>query len=87
MNVKLHNRPGIHNLRLKIDTKAQGEQHSTIAYPDQLHHEGFPASEIGCLPGVMKLMTDPDVPAHVNPPPKTPIALNDAMKDDIDCTA
>ena len=32
----------------------------------------------------MKLVIDPDVPAHVNPPQKTPVALKDAIKRGLD---
>jgi hypothetical protein len=50
LNIKIYNRPGIHNLRLKVDTGAQG---NTIPlsvfrrmYPDMLTTDGYPVPEV-----------------------------------------
>ena len=47
------------------------------AYPGQF-------DKIGCMPGVAKLVVDPNVPPHVDAPRKTPIALKDAIKKELD---
>lgn len=39
---------------------------------------------IGKIPGPAKLVVDPDVPPHVDAPRKTPIALKDAIKEELD---
>ena len=46
-------------------------------YPDQF-------DKIGEFKNTYKLVTDPNVPAHVNPPRKTPIALKDQIKNELD---
>ena len=45
-------------------------------YPNQFDH-------IGEFPTVHKLVTDPNVPPHINPPRKTPIALKDQITEEI----
>ncbi|WP_419585361.1 reverse transcriptase domain-containing protein, partial [Thiolapillus sp.] len=47
------------------------------AYPDQF-------DRIGSLPGEAKLVVDPSVPTHIDPPRKTPIALKDSIKQELD---
>lgn len=47
------------------------------AYPDQF-------DRIGKLPGPVKLVVCPDIPPHVDAPRKTPIALKDAIKAELD---
>ena len=39
---------------------------------------------IGKFPGKVKLVTDPDAPPHVDAPRKTPIALKDAIKGELE---
>jgi len=56
-----------------INTAAELKQ----AYPDQF-------DRIGQLPGPVRLVTSPDVPPHVDAPRKTPIALKDAIKAELD---
>jgi len=46
-------------------------------YPDQF-------DKIGCIPGPVKLIVDPQAQPHVDPPRKTPIALKDAIKNELD---
>ena len=50
MQIKLNNRPGIHNLSAKIDTGAQGNtlplRTFRRMYPDQLDADGFPVEHI-----------------------------------------
>ena len=45
-------------------------------YPNQFDH-------IGEFPTIHKLVTDPNVPPHINPPRKTPIALKDQITEEI----
>ena len=52
-------------------------QDLTRAYPDQF-------DRIGSLPGEAKLVVDPNVPTHIDPPRKTPIALKDSIKQELD---
>lgn len=40
--------------------------------------------KIGKMPGPVKLVVDPDVPPHIDAPRKTPIALRDAIKEELD---
>ena len=47
------------------------------AYPDQF-------DRIGSLPGEAKLVVDPNVPTHIDSPRKTPIALKDSIKQELD---
>ena len=47
------------------------------AYPDQF-------DRIGSLPGEAKLFVDPNVPTHIDSPRKTPIALKDSIKQELD---
>ena len=49
----------------------------TRMYPQQFYRIGF-------FPGEVKLVVDPVVPTRLNPPRKTPIALKDAIKNNID---
>lgn len=50
VQIKLSNRPGIHNLSLKVDTGAQGNtlplRTFRRMYPDKLNAEGFPVDNI-----------------------------------------
>ncbi|KAK6166173.1 hypothetical protein SNE40_022932 [Patella caerulea] len=46
-------------------------------YPDQF-------DKIGCFPGKVTLKVDPDATPHVDAPPKTPIALRDQIKSELD---
>ncbi|KAL5004373.1 hypothetical protein ScPMuIL_017829 [Solemya velum] len=46
-------------------------------YPDRF--EG-----IGCFPGEVKLHVDPDEQPHIDPPRKTPIALREQIKSELD---
>ena len=39
---------------------------------------------IGKIPGPVKLVVDPSVPSHIDAPRKTPIALKDAIKEELD---
>ena len=39
---------------------------------------------IGEIPGPVKLVVDPSVPPHIDAPRKTPIALKDAIKEELD---
>ena len=39
---------------------------------------------IGKIPGPIKLVVDPEVPPHIDAPRKTPIALKDAIKEELD---
>ena len=45
-------------------------------YPNQFDH-------IGEFPTIHKLVTDPNVPPHINPPRKTPIELKDQITEEI----
>ena len=47
------------------------------SYPDQFER-------IGSLPGEVKLVVDPNVPTHIDPPRKTPIALKDSIKHELE---
>ena len=55
---------------------------NTVNDLKQLYPEQF--DRIGKLPGPVKLVTSPDVPSHVDAPRKTPIALKDAIKAELD---
>ena len=46
-------------------------------YPEQFER-------LGKFPGKVKLVTDPDAPPHVDAPRKTPIALKDAIKGELE---
>ncbi|XP_014673997.1 PREDICTED: uncharacterized protein K02A2.6-like [Priapulus caudatus] len=50
LDIKLRNRPGVHTLRLKVDTGAQGNTLPLSVfrrmYPNMLTTEGYPAQEI-----------------------------------------
>ena len=48
-----------------------------MSFPDQF-------DRVGCLPGKVHLVVDPDVPPHIDPPRKTPIALKDTIKKELD---
>ena len=39
---------------------------------------------LGKIPGPVKLVVDPDIPQHIDAPSKTPIALRDAIKEELD---
>ena len=59
VKIKLSNRPGIHNLKLKVDTGAQGNTlpMSTFRrmYPDMLNPEGYPVRAIQIAAGHTRL--------------------------------
>ena len=46
-------------------------------YPNQF-------DKIGDFPGEAKLVVDPEVPTHIDPPRKTPIALKDTIKQELE---
>jgi len=48
-----------------------------VSFPGQF-------DKIGCMPGKVHLVVDPDVPPHIDPPRKTPIALKDTIKKELD---
>ncbi|KAK7108980.1 hypothetical protein V1264_013102 [Littorina saxatilis] len=68
-------------LHCSIDTERSEPISSTKdlmrRYPQQF-------DRIGDLPGEAKLVVDPDVPTHIDPPRKTPIALKDSIKNELD---
>ena len=68
-----HERKSVHT---PSPTKVLGIDDLRRRYPSRF--EG-----IGCFPGEVRLFIDPEVPPHIDPPRKTPIALRDKIKDEL----
>ena len=64
------------------ETRAPGSPISSVADLQSLYPDQF--DRIGCLPGAAKLVVDTSVPPHIDPPRKTPIALKDSIKQELD---
>ena len=71
-------------LHCSISTSPPVTKNRITCVQDLMKENPEQFDRIGKMPGSVKLVVDPDVPPHIDAPRKTPIALREAIKEELD---